>query len=48
MIEDSLFLIASVLILLLMCKDMSGKSEIRELRKEVERIADALERRRNA
>lgn len=45
MVEQSLFVIASVLIMMLICKDTSGKTEIRELRKEVERVADALERR---
>lgn len=44
-IVATLQVIALALFLLLFCKDMSGHDQLREIKKELKRIADALERR---
>ena len=44
-IEATLQMIALVFFLLLLFKDTSGKDQLREIKKELKRIADALERR---
>ena len=44
-IDATLQVIAIVLFLLLLFKDMSGQDQLREIKKELNRIADALERR---
>lgn len=44
-IEVTLQVIVLVLFLLLLFKDMSGKDQLREIKKELKRVADALERR---
>ena len=43
-IDATLQVIALVLFLLLLFKDMSGQDQLREIKKELKRIADALER----
>ena len=45
-IDATLQVIAIALFLLLLFKDMSGKDELRRIRKELERIADELKRRK--
>lgn len=44
-IVATLQVIALALFLLLLCKDMSGKDELRGIKKELKRLADVLERR---
>ena len=44
-IGATLQVIALALFLLLLFKDMSGQDQLREIKKELKRIADALERR---
>lgn len=44
-IEATLQVIVFTLFLLLLFKDMSGKDQLREIKKELKRIADALEQR---
>ena len=44
--EEVLWMIYSALLCLLICKDMSGKGELNEIRKQIKRIADNLEERR--
>ena len=44
-IDVTLQMIAIVLFLLLLFKDMSGKDQLRRIKEELKRIADALERR---
>ena len=44
-IDATLQVIAIALFLLLLFKDMSGQDQLREIKKELKRIADALERR---
>lgn len=45
-INEALQMICFILLLLLLFKDMSGKDELRRIRKELERIADELKRRK--
>lgn len=47
-INVTLQVITFVLFLLLLFKDMSGHDELREIKKELKRIADALEQREKA
>ena len=44
-INEALQMICFILLFLLLFKDMSGKDELRRIREELKRIADALERR---
>lgn len=44
-IVATLQVIALALFLLLLFKDMSGQDQLREIKKELKRIADVLERR---
>lgn len=44
-IDATLQVIAIALFLLLLFKDMSGKDQLRGIKEELKRIADALERR---
>lgn len=44
-IDETLQVIALVLFLLLLFKDMSGQDELRGIKEELKRIADTLERR---
>lgn len=44
-IVATLQVIALALFLLLLFKDMSGQNQLREIKEELKRIADALERR---
>ena len=44
-INEALQMICFILLFLLLFKDMSGKDELRRIRKELERIADELKRR---
>ena len=44
-IGTTLQLIAFILLFLLFFKDMSGHNELKEIKKELKRIADTLERR---
>ncbi len=41
--EEVLWLIYSALLGLLICKDMSGKDELREIKRHLKRIADRME-----
>lgn len=41
--EEILWLIYSALLCLLICKDMSGKEELREIKGQLKRIADHME-----
>lgn len=41
--EEILWLIYSALLCLLICKDMSGKEELREIKRQLKRIADHME-----
>lgn len=41
--ENVLWMIYAVLVCLLIGKDMSGKEELREIKKQLKRIADQLE-----
>ena len=43
-IDATLQVIAIALFLLLLFKDMSGQDQLREIKEELKRIADALER----
>ena len=45
-IDATLQVIAIALFLLLLFKDMSGKDQLRGIKEELKRIADALERRK--
>lgn len=42
-VESVLWLIYSALLCLLICKDMSGKDELREIKRHLKRIADRME-----
>ena len=44
-INEALQMICFILLFLLLFKDMSGKDELRRIRKELERIANELKRR---
>ncbi len=41
--EEVLWLIYCVLVLMLLCKDMSGKEELRKIREQLEKIAKKME-----
>lgn len=45
--EDALWTIAFILLLILVCKDMSGKSQLNDIKIQLKRIADKMEEDKN-